>query len=126
MDQQTPPAPADAPAEGRVTITVRENGPFRVEGADLPRLRLVDHQGNEISLEGRKALSLCFSVWWFGNGWNARLGAGAGMVFLGSLLYTAVSSGASSGGSGSRGAAVANAPAARGAGKRKGRKAKAA
>ena len=41
-------------------------------------------------LTARKALSLCFSVWWFGNGWNAQLGVGAGMVFLGSLLYTAV------------------------------------
>ena len=41
-------------------------------------------------LTTRKAISLCFSVWWFGNGWNAQLGVGAGMVFLGSLLYTAV------------------------------------
>ena len=43
-------------------------------------------------LTARKAISLCFSVWWFGNGWNAQLGVGAGMVFLGSLLYTVVTS----------------------------------
>lgn len=44
-------------------------------------------------LTARKAISLCISVWWFGNGWNAELTAGAGMVFAGSLLYTFVSSG---------------------------------
>lgn len=54
-------------------------------------------------LTTRKALSLCFSVWWFGNGWNAQLGAGAGMVFLGSLLYTLASS---------RGSGVSSAPSA--------------
>ncbi|KAL1744092.1 UAA transporter [Schizophyllum fasciatum] len=35
----------------------------------------------------RKALSLCFSVWWFGNAWNARLVLGAAMVFTGGLLF---------------------------------------
>ncbi|KAI0819661.1 UAA transporter [Trametes gibbosa] len=49
----------------------------------------VSSVSTNLVLTTRKALSLCFSVWWFGNGWNARLGAGAGMVFLGSLLYTA-------------------------------------
>ncbi|KAK7460683.1 golgi uridine diphosphate-N-acetylglucosamine transporter [Stygiomarasmius scandens] len=39
-------------------------------------------------LTTRKAISLCFSVWWFGSGWNMRLAAGAAMVFLGSLLFT--------------------------------------
>ncbi|KAH9933345.1 UAA transporter family-domain-containing protein [Fomitopsis serialis] len=39
-------------------------------------------------LTARKAISLCISVWWFGNGWNAELTTGAGMVFAGSLLYT--------------------------------------
>lgn len=39
-------------------------------------------------LTARKAISLCISVWWFGNGWNAELTMGAGMVFAGSLLYT--------------------------------------
>lgn len=47
-------------------------------------------------LTARKAISLCLSVWWFGNGFNAQLGLGAGMVFAGSLLYTLVSSGSSS------------------------------
>ncbi|KAH9852102.1 UAA transporter family-domain-containing protein [Lenzites betulinus] len=54
----------------------------------------VSSVSTNLVLTTRKALSLCFSVWWFGNGWNARLGAGAGMVFLGSLLYTAVSASA--------------------------------
>lgn len=45
-----------------------------------------------IVLTTRKAISLCFSVWWFGNGWNGQLGTGAGMVFLGSILYTIVTS----------------------------------
>ncbi|KAK7679474.1 hypothetical protein QCA50_017528 [Cerrena zonata] len=40
----------------------------------------------------RKAISLCFSVWWFGNEWNTELGVGATMVFLGSMLYTMVGS----------------------------------
>ncbi|KAH9840108.1 UAA transporter [Rhodofomes roseus] len=46
-------------------------------------------------LTARKAISLCISVWWFGNGWNAELTMGAGMVFAGSLIYTFVSSGSS-------------------------------
>jgi len=41
-----------------------------------------------IVLTVRKAISLCFSVWWFGNPWNAGLGIGASMVFCGSLLFT--------------------------------------
>ncbi|KAJ7765656.1 UAA transporter [Mycena metata] len=39
-------------------------------------------------LTARKAISLCFSVWWFGNEWNADLSIGAGMVFCGGLLFT--------------------------------------
>ncbi|TBU60926.1 UAA-domain-containing protein [Dichomitus squalens] len=50
----------------------------------------VSSVSTNLVLTTRKAISLCFSVWWFGNGWNAQLGVGAGMVFLGSLLYTAV------------------------------------
>ena len=42
-----------------VTIAVRENGPFVIAGDDLARVRLVDHQGNVVSTEGRKAISLC-------------------------------------------------------------------
>ena len=52
----------------------------------------VSNVSTNLVLTTRKAISLCFSVWWFGNGWNAQLGVGAGMVFLGSLLYTAASS----------------------------------
>ncbi|KAI0741443.1 UAA transporter [Daedaleopsis nitida] len=52
----------------------------------------VSSVSTNLVLTTRKAISLCFSVWWFGNGWNAQLGMGAGMVFLGSLFYTAASS----------------------------------
>lgn len=38
-------------------------------------------------LTARKALSLCLSVWWFRNGWNAQLAAGAAGVFAGSAWY---------------------------------------
>ena len=43
----------------RVTITVRNNGSLFISGDDMAKVRLVDHEGNEISTEGRKALSLC-------------------------------------------------------------------
>ncbi|KAI0731225.1 UAA-domain-containing protein [Earliella scabrosa] len=52
----------------------------------------VSSVSTNLVLTTRKAISLCFSVWWFGNGWNAQLGLGASMVFLGSLFYTAVTS----------------------------------
>ncbi|GJG87116.1 hypothetical protein tb265_22970 [Gemmatimonadetes bacterium T265] len=42
-----------------ITITVRENGPFVIAGDDMARVRLVDAQGQTISTEGRKAISLC-------------------------------------------------------------------
>ncbi|KIM43229.1 hypothetical protein M413DRAFT_444037 [Hebeloma cylindrosporum] len=48
----------------------------------------VSSVSTNIALTARKALSLCFSVWWFGNEWNLHLGIGAFMVFSGSLLYT--------------------------------------
>ncbi|KAF9485894.1 UAA transporter [Pholiota conissans] len=48
----------------------------------------VSSVSTNIALTVRKALSLCFSVWWFGNEWNGQLGIGAFMVFIGSLLYT--------------------------------------
>ena len=51
-------------------------------------------------LTARKALSLCISVWWFGNEWDKKLAFGAGMVFLGTVLYTL--SGSSDSGEGSR------------------------
>ncbi|MBV8207630.1 MAG: CDGSH iron-sulfur domain-containing protein [Acidobacteria bacterium] len=38
-----------------VTITVRKNGPYRVEGP----IRLVDAEGNEYDLTGKPAISLC-------------------------------------------------------------------
>ncbi len=46
-------APTAKPTD--VTITVRPNGPFRVEGA----IKLVDAQGNAWNLEGKPAISLC-------------------------------------------------------------------
>ena len=48
----------------------------------------VSSVSTNIVLTARKALSLCFSVWWFGNEWNLKLGTGAFMVFCGSLVYT--------------------------------------
>lgn len=41
--------------EPQVTITVRNNGPYRVEGP----VRLVDADGNEYTLTAGKAFSLC-------------------------------------------------------------------
>ncbi|KAK0188244.1 UAA transporter [Armillaria mellea] len=49
----------------------------------------VSSVSTNLVLTTRKAISLCFSVWWFGNGWNLKLGVGASMVFLGSILYSA-------------------------------------
>ena len=59
------------------------------------RLVLTVHQqmssvSTNLVLTTRKALSLCFSVWWFGNGWNAKFGLGAAMVFLGSISFSLV------------------------------------
>jgi len=48
----------------------------------------VSSVSTNIALTARKAFSLCFSVWWFGNEWNMKLGAGAFMVFCGSFIYT--------------------------------------
>jgi CDGSH-type Zn-finger protein len=42
-------------AENEVTITVRPNGPYRVEGP----IRLIDHNGKELDLQGKPAISLC-------------------------------------------------------------------
>jgi len=47
----------------------------------------VSSVSTNLVLTTRKSLSLCFSVWWFGNGWNPQLGIGAGMVFLGSFMF---------------------------------------
>ena len=41
--------------EGEVTITVRPNGPFRVEGP----IKLVDANGQQWDLSGKPAVSLC-------------------------------------------------------------------
>ena len=38
-----------------VTISVRKNGPFRVEGP----VKLVDPEGNEYDLTGKAGISLC-------------------------------------------------------------------
>jgi len=48
----------------------------------------VSSVSTNLVLTTRKALSLCLSVWWFGNEWNMQLGTGAMMVFVGSLLFT--------------------------------------
>ncbi|TFY83301.1 hypothetical protein EWM64_g711 [Hericium alpestre] len=56
----------------------------------------VSSVSTQVVLTTRKAISLLFSVWWFGNGWNAQLGLGAGMVFAGSFWYSRVSADAKS------------------------------
>lgn len=50
MSDQTPQAPTP-----EVTITIRNNGPYRVEGP----IRLVDADGNEYPLTPGKGISLC-------------------------------------------------------------------
>ncbi len=42
-------------SDEKVTITVRKNGPFRVEGP----IKLVDADGKEWDLAGKPAVSLC-------------------------------------------------------------------
>ena len=42
-----------------VTIIVRENGPYRIEGDDMARVRILDHEGKVVSTEGKKRISLC-------------------------------------------------------------------
>ena len=42
-----------------ITILIRNNGPYVVEGDDMARVRLVDHEGNVVSTEGKKRISLC-------------------------------------------------------------------
>ena len=42
-------------AEGEVTITVRPNGPLRVEGP----IKLINTDGAQIDLTGKPAVSLC-------------------------------------------------------------------
>jgi len=42
----------------------------------------------QVVLTARKAISLCFSVWWFGGGWNMQFASGAFMVFVGSFWYS--------------------------------------
>jgi CDGSH-type Zn-finger protein len=41
-----------------ITITIKKDGPYRVEG-DLAELSIVDHEGKPVSIEGKKAFSLC-------------------------------------------------------------------
>ena len=42
-----------------ITITVRNNGSLFITGEDAANIRLVDHEGNEISIEGKKNVALC-------------------------------------------------------------------
>ena len=54
MSNETPAA-ADPQPEPQVTIRVRHNGPYRVEGP----FRLTDADGTEYVLEAGKTYSLC-------------------------------------------------------------------
>ena len=42
-----------------ITITVRNNGSLFITGEDAAHIRLVDHEGREISIEGKKNVALC-------------------------------------------------------------------
>ena len=42
-----------------IKITIRNNGPYVIEGDDMARVQLVDHEGNVVSHEGKKRISLC-------------------------------------------------------------------
>ncbi|KII85740.1 hypothetical protein PLICRDRAFT_144289 [Plicaturopsis crispa FD-325 SS-3] len=48
----------------------------------------VSSVSTNLVLTMRKAISLCFSIWWFGNGWNYQLGLGACLVFAGSFAFS--------------------------------------
>ncbi|KAJ7600470.1 UAA transporter [Mycena floridula] len=48
----------------------------------------VSSVSTNLVLTARKALSLCFSVWWSGSQWNFQLVVGAVMVFLGSVMFS--------------------------------------
>jgi CDGSH-type Zn-finger protein len=41
-----------------ITITIKRDGPYRIEG-DLSEITLVSYDGQPISLEGKKGVSLC-------------------------------------------------------------------
>jgi CDGSH-type Zn-finger protein len=41
-----------------ITITIRKNGPYFIHADDLPNVRLVDHEGNELAIPG-KDIALC-------------------------------------------------------------------
>ena len=41
-----------------ITITIKRDGPYRIEG-DLSEITLIGHDGQPISLEGKKGVSLC-------------------------------------------------------------------
>ena len=43
------------PEDVKVTITVKENGPYNVEGP----VRIVDAQGNEYDISAKKRVNLC-------------------------------------------------------------------
>ncbi|KAG8900759.1 golgi uridine diphosphate-N- acetylglucosamine transporter [Tulasnella sp. 403] len=58
-----------------------------VSGASLLNSN-VSAVSTNLVLTARKALSLCISVWYFGQGMNLGLGIGACMVLLGTLLYS--------------------------------------
>jgi CDGSH-type Zn-finger protein len=45
--------------DSRITITIRTSGSYFIAGDDIAKVRLVDADGNEVSTEGRKAISLC-------------------------------------------------------------------
>ena len=51
-------------------------------------IQRVSAVSTQVVLTARKAISLCFSVWWFSSGWNNQFACGAFMVFVGSFWYS--------------------------------------
>jgi CDGSH-type Zn-finger protein len=55
MSEQAPQGETAARVEPQVTITIRNNGPYRVEGP----IRLLDADGNAYDVPAGKGVSLC-------------------------------------------------------------------
>lgn len=41
-----------------ITITIKQNGPYRIEGDDVAKVRILDHTGAELRPPG-KVIALC-------------------------------------------------------------------
>ncbi|KAJ4490494.1 UAA transporter [Lentinula aciculospora] len=88
------PVPGSVPASWLILAGNLVSQLICVSGVNKLTSR-VSSVSTNLVLTTRKAISLCFSLWWFGSGWNAELALGACMVFVGSLSFSLASSGTS-------------------------------